>query len=1002
MAVKSNIRITILALLLALFSSNIVVAGNQLSAQQLQPGQTPEGLSQLEWDSIQQQVRAIEYRAFAQGDGGYASANRANGWRIEYGKDGRTTLTPYRSNEDAYFIGLQLKSLGYANQLAYKKPQKINADKTRLVYQWDENVQEVWTNSSNRLEQWFEIQHRPQGAEQGQKLTIQMALTTDLEVAQNGNSLSFANKISYSKLKVWDKNGTEIPATMQLQNKLLSLVVDDSLASYPLTVDPSFQQQAYLKASNTDAGDRFGQAVAISGDTLVVGADQEKSIATGVNGDETNNSRSTAGAAYVFVRSAGVWSQQAYLKASNTGAGDRFGGAVAISGNTLVIGATEESSNATGIDGDQANNTANDAGAVYVFNRTGTVWSQQAYLKASNSEAGDRFGRSVAISGDTLVVGSSDGSNATGVNGDETDNSAIGAGAAYVFTRTAGVWSQQAYLKASNTDAIDGFGSSVAILGDTLVIGASGEDSNAIGIDGDQTDNAASNAGAVYVFNRTGTVWSQLAYLKSSNSEAGDVFGFSVALSADTLVVGAMGEASNATGVNGDQTDNSLSAAGASYVFTRTAGAWSQQAYLKSSNPGQGDFFGNSVALDGDTLLVGAQNEDSNATGVDGDQTDNSTLDAGAAYVFTRSGTAWSQQAYLKASNTGVNNARFGFRVGLSGNTLVTGAPNEASNATGVDGDDANNLASGSGAVYVFNPSTLGPADQIISNFIATPAAGIVNGSATLSATASSGLAVSFGSNTPAVCTVSGTTVSYLTAGTCTVTADQAGDASFNPAPQLTLDIAVSLAVADQVITGFSATPPSGLVAGSSTLSATASSGLAVSFGSSTPAVCTVSGATVSYLTAGTCTVTADQAGDVSFNPAPQVTLDIAVSLADQDITDFAATPPGGLVAGSSTLSATASSGLAVSFGSSTPAVCTVSGAIVSYLTAGTCTVTADQAGDVSFNPAPQITLNISVTAPVVILPVQPIPTLSLWSLIVMFLIIMGLGGVVIRRRTQA
>jgi len=296
-------------------------------------------LSQQEWDSIQQQVRASRYRAFAQDEGGYASTNPANGWRIEYGKDGRTTLTPYQSNEGDYFIGLQLKSLGYSNQQVYKKPQKIHADKTRLVYQWDDNVQEVWTNSSNRLEQWFEIQRRPQGAKQGQRLTLQLALTTDLDVTQNGNALSFANKISYTKLKVWDKNGTEMPATMQLQDNLLSLVVDDSLASYPLTVDPSFQQQAYLKASNSESVDQFGLSVAISGDTLVVGAYREDSNATGVDGDDSNNDADRSGAAYVFTRTSGVWSQQAYMKASNAEAGDSFGWSVASSGHTLVFAA---------------------------------------------------------------------------------------------------------------------------------------------------------------------------------------------------------------------------------------------------------------------------------------------------------------------------------------------------------------------------------------------------------------------------------------------------------------------------------------------------------------------------------------------------------------------------------------------------------------------------------------------------------------------------------------
>ncbi len=178
------------------------------------------------------------------------------------------------------------------------------------------------------------------------------------------------------------------------------------------------------------------------------------------------------------------------------------------------------------------------------------------------------------------------GSNATGVNGDQTDNSAPNAGAVYVFTRTAGVWTQQAYLKASNTNASDGFGCNVALEGDTLAVGAPFEASNATGVNGDQADNSAPSAGAVYVFTRTAGVWTQQAYLKASNTEAGDEFGISVALAGDTLVVGANGEDSNATGVNGNEANNNRAGSGAVYVFTRTGGVWTQQAYVKASNSG--------------------------------------------------------------------------------------------------------------------------------------------------------------------------------------------------------------------------------------------------------------------------------------------------------------------------------------------------------------------------------------------------------------------------------
>ncbi|MBU6482923.1 MAG: FG-GAP repeat protein, partial [Nitrospirae bacterium] len=203
---------------------------------------------------------------------------------------------------------------------------------------------------------------------------------------------------------------------------------------------PLFAQEAYLKASNTDANDDFGYDVALSGDTLVVGARQESSSASGVNGNQADNGAPSAGAVYVFTRTAGVWTQQAYLKASNTDAGDGFGYSVALAGDTLVVGAPFEASNAMGVNGNQADNSAPNSGAVYVFTRTAGVWTQQAYLKASNTDAGDEFGISIALAGDSLAVaGLFEASNATGVNGNQADNSAPNSGAVYVFTRTAGV-----------------------------------------------------------------------------------------------------------------------------------------------------------------------------------------------------------------------------------------------------------------------------------------------------------------------------------------------------------------------------------------------------------------------------------------------------------------------------------------------------------------------------------------------------------------------------------
>jgi len=678
-------------------------------------GGKPDGLSASEWANVQEQIAARSYRAHPDKGGGFVASNLSHGWRIHFAADGTTMLAPRNSPVQArtqnYQLGLRLVSAGFANAELLDRPQQVSANDATVTYAWNDNVREWWVNSGKDLEQWFELERRPQGGQAGEPLTLAMSLATDLTASQLGNTLSFVGAdgtaISYDKLKAWDATGRELPATMQLSGTQLSLVIDDLGASYPVTIDPSFQQQAYVKASNTSSYDKFGSSVAISGNTLVIGAWEEDSNATGINGDQGNNAALSAGAVYVFVRTGSTWSQQAYLKASNTAEQDSFGWSVAISGDTLAVGAYLEDSKATGINGDQADNAFFNAGAVYVFQRSGTEWTQQAYLKPSNTGGGDQFGTAMAISGDTLVVSSPlESSKATGVNGDGADNSVVQSGAVYVFTRSGTTWSQQAYVKASNPGAGDGFGRAVAISADTLVVGSRGEGSKATGIDGDQADNSAAGSGAVYVFVRNGTTWSQQAYIKASNTEAGDQFGWAVAISGSTMVASAPYEDSKATGINGLQTDNTALQSGAVYVFTRDFTAWSQKAYIKASNTEAGDFFGTSVALSPSLLAVGATYEASNATGVNGNQGDNSAYGAGAAYTFSRNSSGvWSQTAYLKASNTASEDF-FGVALAASGDTLVVTAPYEDSGATGVNGDQASNSVPYSGSAYVFTDAS--------------------------------------------------------------------------------------------------------------------------------------------------------------------------------------------------------------------------------------------------------------------------------------------------------
>jgi autotransporter-associated beta strand protein/surface protein len=454
--------------------------------------------------------------------------------------------------------------------------------------------------------------------------------------------------------------------------------------------------EAYIKSGNTGAADQLGYSVAVSGDTAVVGAPFEDSTATGVNGNGANDLAPSSGAAYVFVRSGGTWTQQAYLKASQVSNGDNFGGSVAVSGDTVVVGAPSEDSGTTGVNS-AANESASNSGAAYVFTRSGSTWSQQAYLKASQVTTNDNFGISVAVSGDTVVVGAYlEDSSTTGVNS-TANESASASGAAYVFTRSGSAWSQQAYLKASQVTTNDWFGISVAVSGDTVVVGAYFEDSSTTGVNSTANE-SASASGAAYVFTRSGSTWSQQAYLKASNTGANDQFGGSVAVSGDTIVVGAESEDSSTTGVNSSQ-NNSAANSGAAYVFVRSSGTWSQQAYLKAGNTETEDRFGAAASVSGNTIVIGARNEDSSATGVNGADNNLST-DAGAAYVFTRIGSTWSQRAYLKAGNAGTTDL-FGFSVAVSGDTVLAGAPQEDSSTLGIN-STPDESATDAGAFYVF------------------------------------------------------------------------------------------------------------------------------------------------------------------------------------------------------------------------------------------------------------------------------------------------------------
>jgi hypothetical protein len=383
----------------------------------------------------------------------------------------------------------------------------------------------------------------------------------------------------------------------------------------------TWAQEAYIKASDAAAGALFGQSVSLQGDRLAVGSPKHGAM--------------REGAVYVFRRIAGEWTEEQIVTASNPGADDIFGTSVALFGDRLAVGASQEDSGTKGV-GSTPDETAPDAGAAYVFRRVGTVWSQEAYVKAANTDANDHFGEIVSLSGpdggsgDTLVASAPfEDSNAVEVEngtGASADNSIGDSGALYVFKRTGTTWTQEAYIKSPNPNAGDNFSCQVAVSGDTIASTACHEDTG-----------GHNNIGAAYTYVRTGTTWSFDATLAASNGEADDGFGSSVAISGDLIVVGAPGEDGGLPGINQNGNENSATNSGAAYLFRRTGpGTWVQEAYIKPLDIGPNDFLASTqgLAISDDTIVIGDANEDSNSTGINGEPNNTNAFDAGSVYIF--------------------------------------------------------------------------------------------------------------------------------------------------------------------------------------------------------------------------------------------------------------------------------------------------------------------------------------------------------------------------------
>jgi hypothetical protein len=424
-------------------------------------------------------------------------------------------------------------------------------------------------------------------------------------------------------------------------------VADDSAQPAPThvaAINATTSEREILRSLEADDDDRFGMTVAMDGQTVVIGVPYD---------DGPTDATPDAGAVHVYTLAEdGRWTRQAVLRSATPDNADFFGASVAIDGDTIVVGADYD---------DGASNSITNSGAAYVFARTGGGWTQQQVLRADDPDPDDLFGGSVDISGDTIVVGA--------MQDEGTLENATDAGQAYVFLRANGSWSMRKHLGLLNPAPGDGFGKSVAIDGDRIAIGAFRDD----GPNNDKID-----SGSVTLFKRT-TSWSwetQINSVGAAPMEPNDHFGGDVDISGQTLLVGAFGDA----GPN-----NNLTEAGAAYVYEYISAidAWSSATILRPAQPAAGDDFGGDVAIDSDLIVVGAFG--------DNGATDTSS-DSGAAYLFARQGSQWVAETTLRASNPGAFDW-FGESVAVAGGHILVGASLE---------DGARNTFAESGAAYLF------------------------------------------------------------------------------------------------------------------------------------------------------------------------------------------------------------------------------------------------------------------------------------------------------------
>ncbi|HQR35805.1 MAG TPA: hypothetical protein PLK30_23985, partial [Blastocatellia bacterium] len=530
-----------------------------------------------------------------------------------YVTESSVSIVTKETGKDSSVVSLRLNKLGYGDDLRTVAPGKVSGDKQTITIE-REGVSEWFANGAEGVEHGFTLDKRPQSALRNSQSAIPLRLTLQVSegwqasASNDGQQVTLRNgsaqAVDYGKLVARDARGLNLPAKLTVDNSQVVIEVADHDAEYPLTIDPLFTLQKQLLANDGADFDLFGYAVALDGNTALIGAPYDEVTHT------------DQGSVYVFVRSGTNWTLQQKLFANDGQPGDKFGSAVAISGDTALIGAPESDAG-----------TDTEIGSAYVFVRNGTTWTFEQKLGASGGFAGALFGAAVALDGNTALVGAYQ---------QTITPSFFTTGAAYVFVRNGTTWTLQQRLLSNDVTDGDRFGVSVALDGDTALIGAP------------NVTITASGQGAAYIFTRSGTVWTQQPRLNLDSAQArgGDQFGNAVALSGELAAIGIHLRGSNDSG--------------AVALARRGATGWALVQLVEAPNSVTGAHFGESLAMDGGLMIVGAS-LGLNAAGVD----------QRTAYLFSAS-----QGVFIRQLGVEVGNAddRFGYAVAVKGDTVLVGA----------------------------------------------------------------------------------------------------------------------------------------------------------------------------------------------------------------------------------------------------------------------------------------------------------------------------------------